>query len=383
MTTTSTHDDGQRGGPREPLGFGWRLGAALGLVVLAGAVTLLVVALLVAPPVFQEHLGLVLTEPIAPQVQAHVDEAFATAMLVSLGIAVPVALLTALTVTVVVARRLSRSVATLAAAAEHIADGHLDTRVRAPEIGPEFTQLASAFNAMADRLAQTETTRQRLIGDLAHELRTPLASLTATVDAVADGVLPADAATMSTLRAQTGRLSRLVGDLSAVSRAEERLFALHLGPEDLGEMAVRAVDTHRARLAADGVALELDVRPGTPSVLADADRLDEALGNLLDNAGQHCSPGGTVRVRVAPRDGEAELQVVDDGTGFDPADTERIFERFYRGDASRTGDGTHSGVGLTIARAIVTAHGGTLTAASRGAGTGATFTVLLPVDAHA
>ncbi|NTW39899.1 MAG: HAMP domain-containing protein, partial [Cellulomonadaceae bacterium] len=181
-----------RSARRESLGLGWRLGSALGLVVVAGAVTLLLVALLVAPSVFHTHLEAALPGGIAPSVQVHVDEAFASAVLVSLGVAVPVALLTAAAVTWVVIRRLTRSISALATAAERVASGDLGARVAAPTIGPELAQLAGSFNAMADRLADTELTRRRLVGDLAHELRTPLASLEATVAALADGVLPPD-----------------------------------------------------------------------------------------------------------------------------------------------------------------------------------------------
>jgi two-component system sensor histidine kinase BaeS len=363
---------------RAPLGFVWRLALLLGLVVLAGGVTLLGVALFVAPEIFQSHLLMALGTSIEPTVQTHVNEAFANAIIISLGVAMPVALLTSFAVTWIVARRLGRSVATVAIAADRIARGHLDVRVTAPAIGPEFTQLADSFNAMAARLAETETTRQRLIGDLAHELRTPLASLEATVEAVVDGVLPADDVTLATLTDQTRRLQHLVADMAAVSRAEERQLDLHPRPVDLAKLATEAVVAVRARYAAAGARLDVDVAGKAPMVRVDPQRFAEVLANLLDNALRHTRAGGAVRVAVVAEPRGAVLEVIDTGDGFDPLDAERIFERFYRADSSRTRTSAGSGIGLTIARAIVAAHGGTLTATSGGPGTGATFRIRLP-----
>lgn len=363
---------------RAPLGFAWRLVLSLGLVVLAGGVTLLGVALLVAPEIFQTHLLMALGTSIEPAVQTHVNEAFANAIIISLGVAMPVALLTSFAVSWIVARRLGRSVATVAVAADRIARGHLDVRVTAPAIGPEFTQLADSFNSMAARLAETETTRQRLIGDLAHELRTPLASLEATVEAVVDGVLPADDVTLATLTDQTRRLQHLVADMAAVSRAEERQLDLHPRPVDLAKLATEAVVAVRARYAAVGARLDVDVAGRAPIVRVDPQRFAEVLANLLDNALRHTPAGGAVRVAVVAEPRGALLEVIDTGEGFDPLDAERIFERFYRADSSRTRTSAGSGIGLTIARAIVAAHGGTLTATSGGPGTGATFRIRLP-----
>jgi two-component system, OmpR family, sensor histidine kinase BaeS len=361
-----------------PLGFTWRLFVSLGLVVLACGVTLLGVALVVAPQIFQGHLRAALGASVEPAVQRHVDEAFADAMISSMGIALPVALLVAFAVTWVVAQRLGRSVAAVAVAADQIARGDLAVRVEVPAVGPELALLAGAFNDMAGRLADSETMRSRLIGDLAHELRTPLASIEATVEAVVDGVLPADRATLATLVDQTGRLKHLVADMAAVSRAEERALDLHPRPVDLGALSTDAVAASSARYAAAGVRLDVEVAGSPPVVRADPQRLTEVLANLLDNALRHTPRGGTVRVVVRAGPHGAVLEVVDTGEGFEPSDGERIFERFYRADSSRTRSTAGSGIGLTIARAIVDAHRGTLTATSSGPGTGASFRVELP-----
>jgi signal transduction histidine kinase len=373
-------DTGSRSRLRR-LGLGARLFAATGLVVLAGATTLLVVALLVAPPVFHAHLRMALGDLTAATL-SHADQAFATAMLLSLAMAVAVAVLAALTVTWLVTRRIATPVADLAAAAGRLAGGRYDTRVPDPALGPEFAALADSFNTMAARMASTERVRQRLLADLAHELRTPIASIQATVEAITDHVLPADQTTLTTLADQAGRLDRLVADLAAVSRAEERALDLHLRSHPLADLAAVAAAAVQARYAAKGVALSVATAAGTPVVRVDADRFAEAVGNLLDNALRHTPPGGTVTVTTdqTAHLGEdlARLTVTDTGDGFDPEDADHLFERLYRADTARSRATGGSGIGLTIAKAIITAHHGTVTAYSHGPARGATFTITLP-----
>jgi two-component system, OmpR family, sensor histidine kinase BaeS len=362
-------------------GLSVRLFAAMGLVVLAGATTLLVVALLVAPEVFHNHLRMALGT-IPADTQRHVDEAFTRAVLLSLGLAVVVALVAALSVTWLVARRIAVPVSDLAAAAEGLAVGHTDTRVTDPGLGPEFAALASSFNTTAAQLARTEQVRQRLLADLAHELRTPIASIEATVEAVADGILPADDRAWAALTDQTARVSRLVNDIAAVSRAEERALTIDMRPRPLAELAEQAASSIEARYANKGVALVVDIDPHTPQVAVDPHRFAEALANLLDNALRHTPPGGRVTIATARAHrwgGDvACLTVTDTGEGFDPAEADRIFERFYRTDRARTRGGAGSGIGLTITKAIVNAHRATITAHSDGPGHGATFDITLP-----
>jgi two-component system sensor histidine kinase BaeS len=373
--------DAASGSRLRRLGLGARLFAATGLVVLAGATTLLVVALLVAPPVFHAHLRMALGD-LTPATLAHADQAFATATLLSLAMAVAVAVLAALTVTWLVTRRIATPVADLAGAAGRLAGGQYDTRVPDPGLGPEFAALAGSFNTMAARLASTERVRQRLLADLAHELRTPIASIQATVEAVADGVLASDETTLAMLAEQAGRLDRLVADLSTVSRAEERALDLDPRPHPLADLAAAAGAGLQTRYAAKGVTLTVAAPVGTPIVRVDPDRLTEALGNVLDNALRHTPPGGTVTVTTdhTIQFGEvaARLTVTDTGDGFDPEDADRLFERLYRTDIARRRTTGGSGIGLTIAKAIITAHRGTITAHSAGPGHGATFTITLP-----
>ena len=321
-------------------------------------------------------------------------------------------MITAALVTWLVSRRLAAPVAHLAVAASRLADGHYDAGVADPHLGPEFASLTAAVNELASRLDRSEEVRHRLLADLTHELRTPLASLEATVEAVTDGVLPLDRTTLDTLTEQTARLRRLVTDLESVSRAEERQLALNPRAVALRAVADRAVAVLRARYHAKGVALVRENHGPEPTVQADDDRLHEALMNLLDNALRHTPPHGTVTVDVGGQPGRATITVTDTGIGFDPAAGPRLFERFYRAhihrsdqgpgpaaphapldvgldvgpedehDAGRHSGNHGSGIGLTITRAIVEAHHGTITASSRGPGHGARFTITLPSAVH-
>ena len=191
-------------------------------------------------------------------------------------------------------------------------------------------------------------------------------------------MLPAGITTLGTLADQTGRLQHLVADMATVSRADERQLDLHPRPVDLGALSADAVAAASARYAAAGVPLDVEVVGPAPQVRADPQRLTEVLANLLDNALRHTPRGCTVRVVVCADPHGAVLEVADTGEGFDSPDGDRILERLYRAGSSRTRSTAGSGISLTIARAIVTAHGGTLTATSSGHATGAAFRVELP-----
>ncbi len=346
------------------------------LVVLAGAGTVLVTALLVGPAVFEYHLQR--ADLGADQhVQEHVARAFDQSILVALGVGIVIAAVTAAAISWLAAKRLAAPVADAADVASRLADGRLDARVLDPRMGPEFTTLATSVNELAHRLEATEQTRRQLTGELAHQLRTPVTSIGATIEAVREGVLPVDEETLATLGEQGRRLGRLVNDLEVVSRAQERQLLLNPEPVAVAGLVEAAVAAHRDRYRAAGVHLSSSVERGTPAVTVDPDRIHEVLGNLLDNAVRHTPSGGTVLVSAHPDEGTkkpgAVIEVKDSGRGFSEGDAERIFDRF-----EKTADSTGSGLGLTIARAIVEAHHGTLTAQSAGPGRGASFTIAFP-----
>ena len=354
-----------------------RLFATQALIVIAGAVTLVVVAVVVAPGLFRDHLQRAVG-PVPPDLAHHLDQALAQALLLSLGIAVAAALATTLAVSWFVTRRLTRPIAATAAAATRIAGGDYDTRVPPSRLGAEFGLLDNAFNRMAATLHGTERRRRELLADLAHELRTPLATLDSFLEGIEDGVIPATADTWHTMREQTTRMRRLVDDVDAVSRAEERPLNLQPHPVDINDVVADAV--RAAAAAFTDKAIDLQHRPSpTPAhATADPDRIREILDNLLANALRHTPAGGTVTVTTLTRARNLEVTVSDAGDGIAAEHLPQVFDRFYRADPARSRATGGSGIGLTIARALARAHHGDLTAASDGKGRGATFTLTLP-----
>ena len=291
---------------------------------------------------------------------------------VALLIGVAAGVVTALLAGIWSARRVMRSVDAVRSATRRLADGHYAERIPEPE-EVELAALAGDVNALAEALADTERRRARLLGEVAHEMRTPLTVLDGYVEGLVDGVFRPDAETLERLGAELRRLGRLADDLSALSRAEERGFDLVVARVDLGDVVGAAAERLRPQFADAEVELDVEV-PGLP-VLGDADRLGQVVANVLGNA-LAATPAGRVVVRGARDRHEAVVTVADTGTGLAPGDAERIFERFYRAPGPRR---SGSGIGLTIARGIVEAHGGSITAHSAGLGRGATVTIRVPL----
>lgn len=361
-------------------GLSRRLLGAHGLVIAAGAATLAGVAILTGPSLFRSHVRQALG-PISDSASGHLDAAFGTALMFSIGLAVLVASVAALGLSWYMARRIAQPVSLLADAAERIADGSVHTRVPIPSPEDELADVSRSFNRMAAALEQTETTRVRLLSDLAHELRTPLATLEGYVEGLEDGVVPPDVTTWNTLTDALHRLRRLVDDLGAVSRAEEAAD-LRVQTVPAAELACAAV--RAAQPMADQKDVTL-VPPGVspngadaPTVRVDVQRIEEALHNLLDNAIRHTPSGGQVNVVVDTDASWVQMIVSDNGEGIAQLHLPHVFQRFYRADPAR-GQHGGSGIGLAIVAAIVQGHHGTVDAASPGTGAGSTFTLRLPV----
>lgn len=365
---------------RPQLGLAARLLVAQGLVLVAGALTTWIVASALGPSIFHDHLMQAHVGHTATE-SHHVEEAFASALLISIGVALLASVVAALGVSWYFGRRVQRSMTSVSDAATQIAAGQYGARVPDPRLGGEFATLAATYNALATRLEATETTRRRMLADLAHEMRTPLATIDALLEAIEDGVRVPDTETLGVIGGSTQRLRRLAEDITAVSRAEEGELVLSPEPVDAAALARAAVDVARDRYAAQGV--ELEARLGDAGTIgADPDRIGQVLGNLLDNAMRHTPRGGTVTISCRRTGSWVEYVVADTGQGIAAEHLPHLFDRFYRVDAARNRSQGGSGIGLSIAKAIVEAHGGRISAASAGPGLGATFTVLLPTTSR-
>lgn len=372
MTTTPALTGTTRARPR----FAARLLVAQGLVLVAGALTTWLVASVVGPNIFSDHLQQAGVAHTAEETR-HVEEAFASALLISIALALVASVLAALAVSWYFSRRVQRSIGNVADAASQIAAGRYDARVPDPGLGGEFATLALTYNRLAERLEATESTRRSMLADLAHEMRTPLATIDAHLEAVEDGIRGLDADTLGVIRDSTGRLRRLAEDMAAVSRAEEEGLDITLRPMAAADIAAAAAEIARDRYAAKGVHLNTELADAG-EVRVDADRIGQALGNLLDNALRHTPAGGTVTLACRRVDRWVEYRVADTGDGVAADHLPHLFDRFYRADTARDRDHGGSGIGLAIAKALVEAHGGGISVTSPGPGHGTTFTLRLP-----
>ena len=357
--------------------LGGKLLAGQLLVILAGSATLVVVALVVGPSIFHHHVREALGV-VPDSVMRHLDSAFGDALLISLAVAVGASAATAAAISWFLAVRIVRPITALAAASRRVARGSYAERVAAPT-NDEIGALAAAFNEMAEALESTERRRRELLSDVAHELRTPVATLNGYVEGLRDGVVEPNPRTWHLLHSETARLGRLVEDLRQVSQAEEHQLELRPNPTDAGQLLAHAAASFQAAYQEKGVDLQIERGVHVPDLDVDRDRIAEVLANLLSNALRHTAAGGAVTLSTSRvRDGFVELSVTDTGEGIPAESLNRVFERFYRTDSARSRDSGGSGIGLTIARAIVEAHGGELRAESAGADRGARFVLTLP-----
>ena len=283
-----------------------------------------------------------------------------------------------------VSQRILAPVQTLGAAARRLGQGDLAQRV--PARGPaEIRQLGNTFNAMAENLQAAERQRRNLTADVAHELRTPLSNIQGYLDAVHDGLLEPDQATIGTLRQQTSHLVALVEDLRLLAMAEAGSLVLNIQPNSIGDLLAESLEAFRPRAEVKEIQLSLALQDGLPSVSMDRTRISQVTGNLLENAIINTPEGGSIALSAALAGAdlagnEVQVTVADSGPGIASEDLPRIFDRFYRVDPSRARATGGAGLGLTIARHLVESHGGAIWVESN-EGEGARFSFTLPVAA--
>jgi two-component system sensor histidine kinase BaeS len=309
-------------------------------------------------------------------------DTFQTQFLARVETTLWIAAMAALAVALIIGGLLFRSIVAplrrLTAASQAITAG--DLTVRAPVQGQdEVAQLAHAFNRMAESLAHAEEARQNQTADVAHELRTPLTVLRGAMEAMLDGIYPTDRDNLLAALTQVQTLTRLVEDLRLLALADAGQLRLQVASLDLSAFLREIVEAHRLQAQERKVSLTLEMAPSLPIVQADRDRLAQVMGNLLGNALRYVSAGGHIRVRAVDRGREVIVAVADDGPGIPSQDLPHLFERFWRGDRARRRATGGSGLGLTIARSLVEAHGGCIWAESVEE-QGSTFTFSLPIS---
>jgi signal transduction histidine kinase len=264
-----------------------------------------------------------------------------------------VAILVALGASIGLGRVVIAPIRRLSYAAREIGAG--DRSVRIGPAGPgELAELGEAFDAMVVALDETERSRQALVAEVAHELRTPVAILQAETEALVDGVQPAGPAALASLHDESLRLGKRIEDLQTLASADATGLTLERSAVDLGRVATECAEVMERQFKASGIALELSVE--RTEVWGDPHRLDQMVTNLLTNACKYTHTGGAVRLDVHPVGPMGRLMVTDDGPGIAPEERSRVFERFYRGATASRSAG--SGIGLTVVERIVRAHGG-------------------------
>lgn len=353
-------------------------------VCAVGTVVLFLTVRLTAPSFFSHHVagmsgmhgpGAALMAEESAQLDDALTNSLNEGFLIATGVALPLGVIAS----ILVARQVSTPVKRLARASHRIAQGEYSERV--PTGGPsEIEELAGSFNAMAAALEQVEQRRMELIGDVAHELRTPVTVLCGYLEGLADGVFPASADTWARLGQETARLRGLIEELEELSRAQAGQFALAIVPVHPADAVRTATGRLAPEFARGGLTLNIKVPSDLPAVHADFDRLVQILSNLLTNALKYTPAPGSVTIVVSREDSGIAFAVRDTGIGIATEHLPYVFERFYRVDRSRARSSGGSGIGLTIAKAIAVAMGGTLSAQSVGPGQGSTFTLRLPIS---
>jgi signal transduction histidine kinase len=355
------------------------------LIVLVGVATLLVVTFALAPTLFQAQLVPVLqSHPkgmTTAEASQHILEIFLITLFIALIVAALAATVTSLAISLFVARRITGPLQQMTEASERISAGHYAERI---EVAPvhardELGKLAASINALAVALEQTERRRLEVVGNVAHELRTPIATLEGYLEGLLDGVIEPNPSTFAMLHTEAGRLRRLVEDLQELSRAEARQIPLSLQPVASQHLVHSALEPLEGQFVEKGLQLHVLVPEGLPKVMADQSRAVQILTNLLVNALRYTPAPGRVEVAASCEAGMIAFRVSDSGVGLSPEQLDHIFARFYRVDKSCSRTFGGSGVGLTIAQSLAQAMGGEIRAESPGLGQGSSFTLTLPL----
>lgn len=361
----------------------WKLMASYLIVIIVGVVTLALTIESVAPTAFNRHMlgmsQMMGGQMSMQQMRADLFTNFRAAVTEALLVSTIAALISAILVSLFVSQRVVTPIRQMMKASRHIANGHYRERVMVVS-DDELGRLAQSFNQMAASLEQTEAMRRELIGNVAHELRTPLSTIKGYMEGLMDGVLPPEPTTYQQVYREADRLQRLVSDLQELSRVEAGAFELDCQSVNMAELTQHIAARLRPQFEEKGVNLKVDLPSDSPRVQADEDSINQVLINLIGNALQYTPTGGTVTVTVEKHPPELWITVSDTGIGIAAEHLPHLFTRFYRVDKSRSRAGGGSGIGLTITKHLIEAQGGRIWAESDGVDQGSTFGFALPGD---
>jgi two-component system sensor histidine kinase BaeS len=367
--------------------LGWKIFFSYLVVIVVGVVVLATATEFVVPSAFDCHLaamGSLMTGMMGTDLNNDLFSNFRAAVNEALAVAALAATLAAIAVSVFVSRQVVIPVQEMMLASRRIAEGHYSERVqiaanvKSSEMD-ELDQLALSFNRMASTLEQVESKRRQLIGDVAHELRTPLTTIKDSMEGLIDGMLPSNEDAFQEIYREADRMERLVNDLQELSRVEVGAYDLELRPLAVSHLVDVTVQRLSRQFEEKGIVLDLNIPKGLPNVYADENRIYQVLLNLVGNALQYTPQGGRVEITADYAEGEVFITVTDTGIGIPKEHLENIFTRFYRVDKSRSRAGGGSGIGLTISKHLVEAHGGRIWVEDNQSRKGSVFTFTLPI----
>lgn len=323
-----------------------------------------------------DKVGVVEIGTYGPNYLNEHDQAFMSAfnnVLIGVGV---FSLAFALILGWIMSRRLSSPISKVIAAAKSISKGYYSERITQKSTTTEINELTLTVNQLADSLEKQEALRKRMTGDLAHELRTPLATLQSHMEAMIDGIWTADSKRLKSCHEEIVRIGKMVGDLEKLTKYENDELILDRELFDITEHAKRLLQNFESQFLSKGISIEFN--GNSTEIYADRDKISQVIVNLLSNALKYTPEGGLVIVNIESQVDSVKMMIKDNGQGIPEEDVPYIFERLYRADKSRNRLTGSSGIGLTITRAIVAAHGGTIEVKS-GENKGTEFTVTLPL----
>ena len=372
----------------------WKVFLSYVVVVLVGVIVLATATSFSVPAAYDRHLAgmsAMMSDDMmmgdAQPLELELFSNYQASVTEALSLSTAAALIAAVLASFFISRQVVGPVQQMMKISHRIADGEYEERLKISgnvqeNQLDELDQLALTFNQMADKLEKTENMRRQLIGDVTHELRTPLTAIKGYMEALTDGVLAGTPETYQQVHSEADRLQRLVNGLQELSRVEAGTNQLKLESVSAYDL-IETVATHLGHhFDEKGIVLDLQLDEGLPTVAADKDRTIQVLTNLVGNAMQYTSTGGNVVLTVKRARSEIVFSISDTGIGISPDQLSFIFNRFYRTDKSRSRVSGGSGIGLTIAQALVKAQHGRIWAESAGEGKGSSFFFTLPVVAE-
>lgn len=359
------------------------------IIILVLTLVLLAAVELVMPSAFQGHLEFMSNllageQPGLTQHELNLFGSFRNAIYGALSFAIPVALISALILSIAFSNQFVKPIKELSIVSRKISRGKYNQRILLPkEIGldemDELQKLAINFNQMASELEKTEDLRRQLIGDVSHELRTPISLIKASMEGLIDGIVSPSKTIFYQVQVEADRLAKLVNDLQELSIIESGAYQLHKEEADINNVIKSVIENLSPQYSRKDIQVILAFQPRKERGSFDIDRIKQVLTNLLANAYHYSQKGGTVEIRTTADKHHVHVSVADNGQGISSKDLPHIFTRFFRADKSRSRNSGGSGIGLTISKQLVEAHGGSIWIESEGINKGTTVSFTLPL----